>query len=172
MIVVRVQAQTLDELVKKAQVTKLRNKYSRCWAVASLDKYSSQEGYDLENSIAEARRRKVGLCYANPSILLYFALHFQLPSSKKPTNEELLEIIKTKVPDFDFTPEYLLGKGSEFNWSLVKYKGVESSNEREFNTDSITTGDRSDINFIEFLKEISDYCDEAQDLSYNQKNLS
>lgn len=172
LIVERVEAETLEDLIKKTQVVKLRNKYSKAWAVASLDMYKDKEWFNLEESLKEARRRKVGLCYAKPSILLYFALHFGLPGSKNPSESELLGIIKGRVPDFSWSVEYLRGKGSEFNWSLVKYKGVESSNEREFNKESITTGEVSDINFIEFLKDVALYCDEAQDLSYNQKSLS
>ncbi len=177
MIVCRVEAETLEDLIKQTQSIRLRNRYDRAWAVASLSDYANQEGLDLKACLAEAKRRKVFLAYANPSIFLYFAMHFTLPQ-KKCSNKDLASIIRKEFPGFDFTREWLLHDGTEFHLKLFKHKGTESDNERAFVSDSIATGDLSEINFIvgypsgapSFLADLADYCGEG-DVAYNQKTI-
>ena len=169
MMVNCVEANDLNELIKKAQSVKLKNGYDRVWAIASLSDYNQVPGFDLEESLKEAKRRKVRVAYAKPSIFLYFALHFTVPA-KNLSNSDLIPIIKKQYPNFEFTRDYLLHAGTEFHLKLFKYKGVESANEREFNRDSIATGDRSDINFIDFLVEVAQYCGDG-DIAYNQKTI-
>ena len=177
MIVRQVEAETLDELVKRAQSVKLRNRYDRVWAIASLSDYDKQEGFDLEASLAEARRRKVNVAYAKPSIFLYFAMHLALPQ-KNSSESDLLAIIRKEFPNFEFTRDWLLHAGTEFHLKLFKYKGTESANEREYLKDNIATGDLQDINFTvgypigspSFLVELADYCGEG-DVAYNQKTI-
>ena len=168
MIVGLCKADTLADFIIEAQKFKLKNRYSRVWAVASLKDYGKTPS-DIAEEMHLARKKNVNLAYAYPSILLYFVLGFEIPPFNS-GDEMLFSLLRKRYPNFEFTADYLLHEGTEFHLGLFKNKANAGINETEYNRQYLDSDMAKAINFTSFMNDVAENCGEG-DISYNQKTI-
>lgn len=171
MIVEKVDAKDIFDLVAKTQKLKYQNRYKEAWAVCSLDQYSKKAD-EIQEELSYASARRINIAYAEPSILLYFALHFEdvQPGS---TSQMLTGIIKRYIPTFEWSEDYLKSQdGSKFNLTLFKDKAKAGAREGDLTRKlQLTNPNASQINFMRFMNDIAEFCGEG-DIAYNQRTIS
>lgn len=170
MIVEKVDAKDLYDMIIKTQKLKLQNKYKQAWAVCSLSQYSKKAN-EIEEELKFAEVRRINIAYADPSILLYFALHFE-DVQPNATDSTLTSIIKRYIPTFKWTGEYLTSQeGSTFNLTLFKDKAKAGAREGNLTRLlQITNPNASQINFMRFMNDVAEFCGEG-DIAYNQRTI-
>lgn len=170
MIVEKINAIDLIDLINKTQKIKLQNKYKQAWAVCSLSQYSKKAS-EISEELKLAEVKKVNVAYADPSILLYFALHFEQVSAN--TNDGALKsIIKKYIPTFEWSADYLVSdQGSYFNLTLFKDKAKAGARENDLNREvQITNPTLTQMNFMRFMNDVAEFCGEG-DVAYNQRTI-
>ena len=114
------------------------------------------------------QKKKVRLCYFNPSFELWFIFHLGAPGSFLSDITPLKGKLAEALPGYEFTPEYLLTKGLNMHIRLFPRHAQADINARNYNAAAkAATG--LDATIMPLLNEdITAICGSA-DMSHNQK---
>lgn len=131
-VVKALKADSLKALVDSAAKSKNAGRFDSTWALFGFnDVNTSAEEVLAYQEYSE--KKKVRLCWFNPSFELWIALHFQTPVAFSADIAPLMNAVKAKLPGFAFTPEYLLTEGINLHYDIFGQHSDADSRARLYN---------------------------------------
>lgn len=159
--------QDIKALIDYTGRERSRGRFDSAWALFGFDDVSiDKDGLKEVEEVAE--RKKVKLCWFNPSFELWFAFHLTAPSSFTTDLAPYMNKLRESFPGFALTPEYFLTKGLNVDIRLFPRRAAADINARNYNTVArqATGIDASRISML--LEDVTAICGKA-DMSHNQR---
>ncbi len=150
------------QMIKTAGKLKRIHGYTSVWCITNpIDLKMSTERYTEYENLA--KRRKVSVVYNNPGIELWFYLHFGVPSDDITNVDEVIEGLRTYIPDYSSTPSFFTSEsGMQFYLRLFPNKAQAALYAGELikRVGRIPWGDTSRLgsNMTSFLTDVTDAC--------------
>lgn len=160
-------AKTLKEIITFAARKKNQGKFDRTFCVFGLD--------DLNTTIEEIKRneeavanRRIDLCYFNPTFEMYFYFHLGELDRFVSDAEFFKSNIAKAVKDYEFTPEFLGTKGSNFHLQLFPRHATADLRIRDYNRVANQATGAKACGVVELNNAITEICGTA-DMSHNTR---
>ncbi|MGI6433309.1 MAG: RloB family protein [Sphaerochaetaceae bacterium] len=162
------EAQSAEDLIKRAAKERTRQKFDSVWCFFGLQNLELND-QQLAEAQALAKKRKVQLAWLNPDLSLWYLLHLQAPRALINDGSLIASALRGILPEFDTSPEYLLGAGSALHLKLFPYKAQAVVNAGAYNQLASQAGlATAPVNMTKLINDISTVCGTA-DMTHNQK---
>ncbi|NLA92499.1 MAG: RloB domain-containing protein [Spirochaetales bacterium] len=165
------EARDLEEFIRIAARERIKGRFDKTWGLFSFDHFELSSD-QVREVLPYAKKRKIELAWVNPGIGLWYLLHLQSPRAPVTDNGVIERSLQGVLPNFNLTPDYLLGDGDSLHLRLFPAKAQAVVNAGAYNT--IFTqdyrGSLAPVNMTKLTTEIGDICGVA-DMTYNQKMI-
>ncbi len=159
----------INKCLTKASRERTQGRYSEVWFVFSFDKFGiTNESLPEIQSIANKKRVK--LAWSNPGINLWYYFHFFALNNPSISSEEIDKKIRTKISDFDSTPEYLKTDGLDFYQKICVFDNDANRNARMYNNIVEQFTGIPAINYVDLSLAITKNCGVAN-FTLNQRTI-
>ncbi len=159
--------QDLKTLVDFTARERSRGRYDSAWALFGFDDLGTTVS-EVKEFEEQALRKRVKLCWFNPSFELWFTLHLISPQAFISDLSPYMAKFRESFPGFELSSEYFLTKGLNTNIRLFPARAKADINARQYNerARAVTGLDASRISLL--LEDITAICGTA-DMSHNQR---
>ena len=160
-------AKNLKAIIDFTAKERNHGKFDSAWALFGFD--------DVSTSVEEIRemdeyvqKKKVRLCWFNPSFEIWFIMHLGAPGSFVRDITPLRGKLQEALPGYELTPEYLLTKGLNMHIRLFPRHAQADLNARNYNTVAKAATGLEATTMPLLNEDITAICGSA-DMSHNQK---
>lgn len=166
--VIAEESSSLEKFIDAAAKERNRGKYSVCWALFGFNDVAT-DVEEVKSIMDYADKKKVNLCYFNPTFDLYFMLFATKPRAFISDSEMIKNRVQTAFDGYDGSVEYFLTKGLNLNFRIYPQLAEADKNARDYNNISeIDTGIVATTLPL-FFDSLKSVCGKA-DMSHNLKN--
>lgn len=159
---------SLEKFIDAAAKERNRGKYSVCWALFGFNDVAT-DVEEVKSMMDYADKKKVNLCYFNPTFDLYFMLFATKPRAFISDSEMIKNRVQASFDGYDGSVEYFLTKGLNLNFRIYPQLAEADKNARDYNIISeIDTGIVATTLPL-FFDSLKSVCGKA-DMSHNLKN--
>lgn len=166
--VIAEESSSLEKFIDAAAKERNRGKYSVCWALFGFNDVAT-DVEEVKSMMDYADKKKVNLCYFNPTFDLYFMLFATKPRAFISDSEMIKNRVQSAFDGYDGSVEYFLTKGLNLNFRIYPQLAEADKNARDYNNISeIDTGIAATTLPL-FFDSLKSVCGKA-DMSHNLKN--
>ncbi len=166
--VIAEESSSLEKFIDAAAKERNRGKYSVCWALFGFNDVAT-DVEEVKSMMDYADKKKVNLCYFNPTFDLYFMLFATKPRAFISDSEMIKNRVQSAFDGYDGSVEYFLTKGLNLNFRIYPQLAEADKNARDYNNISeIDTGIVATTLPL-FFDSLKSVCGKA-DMSHNLKN--
>lgn len=166
--VIAEECSSLEKFIDAAAKERNRGKYSVCWALFGFNDVAT-DVEEVKSMMDYADKKKVNLCYFNPTFDLYFMLFATKPRAFISDSEMIKNRVQSAFDGYDGSVEYFLTKGLNLNFRIYPQLAEADKNARDYNNISeIDTGIVATTLPL-FFDSLKSVCGKA-DMSHNLKN--
>lgn len=164
-------AENAEALIRIAAKARSAGKYTYVWCVFGVADLHL-EAAQLSQMVQLAEEKKVRLAWNNPTIALWYLLHFQVPRMPLTDPEAVENALRAHIPGFSSSADYLRTSGDSLHLRLFVMKAQAVINADAYNAlAQRRLGGFPATTMPRLLAHITDVCPPA-DISHNQKLLS
>ena len=166
--VIAEECSSLEKFIDAAVKERNRGKYSVCWALFGFNDVAT-DVEEVKSMMDYADKKKVNLCYFNPTFDLYFMLFATKPRAFISDSEMIKNRVQSAFDGYDGSVEYFLTKGLNLNFRIYPQLAEADKNARDYNNIS-----EIDVGIVAttlplFFDSLKSVCGKA-DMSHNLKN--
>ena len=166
--VIAEESSSLEKFIDAAAKERNRGKYSVCWALFGFNDVAT-DVEEVKSMMDYADKKKVNLCYFNPTFDLYFMLFATKPRAFISDSEMIKNRVQASFDGYDGSVEYFLTKGLNLNFRIYPQLAEADKNARDYNNIS-----EIDVGIVAttlplFFDSLKSVCGKA-DMSHNLKN--
>ncbi len=166
--VISEQKDSLSKFIDAAAKERSKGKYSVCWALFGFDDLNTNAD-EVKQMMEYAEKKKVNLCFFNPSFDLYFMLFATRPRTFIENKEMIRSRVQSAFDGYDGSVDYFLTKGLNLNFKIYPQLAEADKNARDYNNIAeIDTGLPATSLHL-FFDSLKNVCGKA-DMSHNLKN--
>ncbi|MDY5931335.1 MAG: RloB domain-containing protein [Candidatus Ornithospirochaeta sp.] len=158
---------SLESLILFAAKERNAGKYDSAWILFGFDDLSTN-AEEVASFGVYAEKKKVRMCFFNPSFDLWFALHLASFSEFQPSIAGLKERVKSALPDYSLDADYFLTKGLNLHIRLFPRHASADINARNYNAIARKATGLEATTMPLLNADITEYCGQA-DMSHNQR---
>ena len=142
-------------------------KFDSAWALFGFDDIGTNAD-EIKEMEEYCEKKKVRLCWCNPSFDLWFIFHLGAPSSYMADISPLRAKLQEALPGFEMTPEYFLTKGLNTHIRIFPRHASADINARNYNVVAKAATGLEATMMPALNEDITAICGTA-DMSHNQK---
>ena len=166
--VVTAKSDSLEKFIDAAAKEKSNGKYSVCWALFGFEDVNT-DADEVKAMMPYADKKKVNLCFFNPTFDLYFMMFATKPRAFIADKDMIRARVQSAFDGYDGSAEYFLTKGLNLNFKIYPQLAEADKNARDYNNIAeIDTGIVA-TSLPLFFDSLKSVCGKA-DMSHNLKN--
>ncbi len=159
----------LEHLITLASRYRNTGDYSVVWVLFGLADLTVTPS-EVKGVLPYAKKKKVGLAWTNPTLPIWYLLHFQTPNGFVGDTSVISKALEKTLPGFSSDASYLLTDGMYLHLKLYPAKAKASLNANSYNRLVEKDLGLAAVSLVPLLNDITDICGLA-DLTHNQKQL-
>lgn len=167
MTVVNGDADSLQKLIAATSKAKNKGKFDVAYAFFGFDEVNTDIS-EVQAMEVEAEKKRINLCYFDPSFDLWIYLHLAQPKSFIKDKNVFINELKKGIDGYEMTPEYLLTKGLNLHMMLFPKHATADLNARAYNNTAYIAQGANATSVQHFNQSVTEICGEA-DMSHNTK---
>lgn len=159
----------INKCIAKASRDRIHGRYSEVWFVFSFEKFGiTNESFVEIQSMA--KKKRVNLAWSNPGINLWYYFHFFPLNSSSISSEEIDKKIRTKIPNYNSSAEYLKTDGIDLYQKICVFDNDANRNARMYNDIVEQFTKIPAINYVALSLAITKNCGVAN-FTFNQRTI-
>lgn len=161
-------SESLEKLIDAAAKERNKGKYSVCWALFGYEDVNTNAD-EVQEMIGYAEKKKINLCYFNPTFDLYFMLFGARPRNFVADKDMIRRRVESMHDGYDGSAEYFLTKGLNLNFKIYPQLAEADRNARDYNNIAEIDAGVTATSLPLFFDSLKTVCGKA-DMSHNLKN--
>lgn len=166
--VVAQETDSLEKFIDAAAKERSKGKFSVCWALFGFDDLNTNVD-EVKQLMDYAEKKKVNLCFFNPTFDLYFMLFVAKPRAFIGDSEMIRNRVHSSFEGYDGSVEYFLTKGLNLNFKIYPQLALADGNARDYNNIAEIDTGLPATTLPLFFDSLKNVCGKA-DMSHNLKN--
>lgn len=150
-------ADSLKSLIDSAAKLKNAGRYDSTWALFGFNDVGTT-AEEVKATEEYAQKKKVKLCWFNPSFELWIAFHFEPVLEFTQDQAKLQSLVAAKLPGFSFTPEYLLTGGINLHYDIFAHHSDADSRARLYNGKAVLETQLDATSMPRFNEDVAEIC--------------